>query len=124
MNSNLKSQNILLISLHRKLLLNIYEKYIERSLPTKIFKKMDNNKTILRRKDIRMWGIINTKENYQIWKNIKKNDIVMFLQNKKFFSKAKVITTIHNKKGNAVDNDVAICRKTWLVDIFRECHFY
>ena len=119
MNSNLKSQNILLISLHRKLLLNIYEKYIERPLPTKIFKKMDNNKTILRRKDIRMWGIINTEENYQIWKNIKKNDIVMFLQNKKFFSKAKVITTVHNKKGNAVDNDVAFVEKHGLL-IFLE----
>lgn len=42
-------------------------------------------------KKISIWELNNTKDNQKIWKDIKKNDILLFLRNGKIFSKAKII---------------------------------
>lgn len=86
-----KNQNLLLISIHRKSLSDIYQKSIEKPISKKILKSENIDKKITSQKNVRVWGLINTKENYKIWKSIRKSDIVLFLKSKKFFSKTKVI---------------------------------
>ncbi|WP_298022143.1 hypothetical protein, partial [uncultured Parasphingopyxis sp.] len=49
-------------------------------------------------KNIGVWGILNTENNFRVWKEIKKSDRIIFLHNKKFFSKAKVIGIKENKE--------------------------
>ena len=86
-----KNNNLLLISLHRKILLNNYQKSVEKLVSTKKLKKYDLREITQKEKNIGIWGIVNTEDNYKIWKKIKKSDTIIFLHNKKFFSKAKVI---------------------------------
>ena len=120
MKNNLQSSNLLLVSLHRKSLWNLYKKYVDKPVSIKILKNLNINKTALKHNDIRMWSVINTNENYKIWKNIHIDDIIIFLHDKKFFSKAKVIDTLeHDDKENRTENDVALGTKSNLL-IFLE----
>lgn len=90
--------NLLLISLHRKSLLNNYQKSVGKVISIKKIKKYRLGKILDNQKNIGIWGILNTENNYKIWKEIKKSDIIIFLYNKKFFSKAIVIDIKENKE--------------------------
>ena len=86
-----KENNLLLVSLHRKTLLNNYQKSVEKPVLIKKLEKYNFKKITQKEKNIGVWGIINTDDNYKIWNKIEKSDTVIFLYNKKFFSKAKVL---------------------------------
>ena len=120
MRTNPKKQNLFLISIHRKSLVNIYQKSIEKSISKRILKTHNIEKVIHNKKDVRVWGLVNTKDNHKIWKNILKSDIVMFLQDKKFFSKSRVIGTIENNDlAKEIWKDVSFLEKRNLL-IFLE----
>lgn len=102
-----KKNNLFLVSLHRKSLLTNYQKSVENSVPLKLIRK-ELDKT---RKKIRVWGIVDTKDNFRIWKEIKKQDLIIFLHNKKFFSKANVVDT---KKSDSISKDI------WNDNLFNE----
>ena len=91
-----KDRNIFLISLHRQSLFKNYQNSIENQIDTKKLKKNNLWKRIQKEKSIGIWGVVNTKDNYKIWKEIKKHDTIIFLHNKKFFAKSKVISTKEN----------------------------
>ena len=98
-----KTQNLYLISVHRKVLLDIYDKSVKKPVSKKIFDNYNLGKTI-RKKNLAVWGLINTEENYRIWKKIQNSDIIMFFDGKKMFSKTKVIKIIEDKN---------LARKIW-----------
>lgn len=47
---------------------------------------------------ISIWSFNETKDNRKIWGKIEKSDIVLFLRNRKFFSKGKVLHKMNNQK--------------------------
>lgn len=98
-----KIQNLYLISIHRKVLLDIYDKSVKKPVSKKIFDNYDLRKTI-RKKNVAVWGLINTEENYRIWKKIQNSDLIMFFDGKKMFSKTRVIKTIEDEN---------LARKIW-----------
>ena len=91
-----KIQNLFLISIHRRSLLDMYDASVKKLVSKKIFEKI-NFTEISQKEDIAVWGLINTEENYKIWKQIQKSDTIIFFNGKKLFSKTKVIKTIENK---------------------------
>lgn len=94
---NSEKNNLFLISLHRKSLYTNYKKSVENQIP---IKKLTDHGIEITHKDnaIGVWGIVTTEDNIKIWKKIKKSDIIIFLHNKKFFSKTKVINIAENNK--------------------------
>ena len=88
-----KNQNLFLISIHRKPLLEIYDKSVTKPISKKIFEKYNLAKIIQKKNGVAVWGLINTEENYKIWKNIQNSDLIMFFDGKKLFSKTRVIET-------------------------------
>lgn len=120
MKNNFKNQNLLLISIHRKSLLKGYQESIEKLISKQILKNFDLGKTILKRKNIAVWGLVNTKENFKIWKNIQKSDVIMFLRDKKFFSKGIVVDTKEdNNISKKIWKDISFLEKRNLM-IFLE----
>ena len=99
----IKKQNIFLISIHRKTLSDIYDMTVKKQVSKKIFENHNFAKTI-QKKNVGIWGLINTQENYKIWKEIENSDIIIFFDGKKLFSKTKVITTIQDEN---------LSRKIW-----------
>ncbi len=123
MNNNLKNQNLFLISLHRQSLLNSYDKYMKKPISLKILKNFKIDKMKLNRKNTRIWSIINTKENYNVWENIKVNDMIMFIQGKYFFSRTKVITKLeYNIENNNLKNNIEFSSKSNLILILEKAN--
>ena len=93
---NFKNQNLLFVSIHNKSLLKNFQESVEKPISTKKLHGFNLQNSILKRKNIAVWSLVNTEENYKIWSSIKKSDRIMFLRDKKFFSKGNVIATIDN----------------------------
>ena len=91
-----KTQNLFLISIHRKSLSDIYDMSVKKPVSKKILENYNFTKTI-QKKNVAVWGLINTEENYKIWKEIQNSDLIMFFDGKKMFSKTRVIKTIEDK---------------------------
>ena len=89
-------KNLFLISLDNKDAQKIYLKTIKKN--TFISFSDITQKHIQRLSGSMLWGLIPTKENKKIWSNIKSNDIILFLKNKKIISKYDIIDTIYNHK--------------------------
>ena len=93
---NFKNQNLLFVSIHNKSLLKNFQESEEKPISTKKLHGFNLQNSILKRKNIAVWSLVNTEENYKIWSSIKKSDRIIFLRDKKFFSKGNVIATVDN----------------------------
>ena len=92
-----KKQDLFLLSADNKSVFLNYKKTVE--TPIKIQKfKITLSKKIKSTKNVSMWGLIPTKENKKIWKDLKADDIALFFRNGRFFSSAKIIGTAQNEK--------------------------
>lgn len=56
-----------------------------------------------------MWGLNSTLENKRLWKKIKEGDILLFLKDKKYFCRCKVIEKF---------DSLEIAKKFWANEIF------
>ena len=103
------SKSIFLISIdNQKLLLN-FEKTVKKKITTKKLNQFKIPSSIKKIKNISMWGLNSTLENERLWKKINKGDVLLFLKNKKYFCKCKVLEKFDSSE---------ISRKFWADEVF------
>ena len=103
------SKSIFLMSVdNQKLLLN-FEKTVKKKIKTKKLSQFKIPSSIKKIKNISVWGLNSTLENQRLWKKIKEGDIILFLKDKKYFCRCKVIERF---------DSLEIAKKFWVNEIF------